>query len=68
MRSRISKKLIYFVPIVGTIKLLKRIQRLERQLEGVTSNDSILAELYESRIQKIYDKVTDLLAEGKLKV
>jgi hypothetical protein len=68
MKKTSLKMIIYFVPIIGTLKLLKRIRSLEQKMGRMSANEALLAEVYESRIQKIYDKVADLLLEGKLKI
>jgi chaperonin cofactor prefoldin len=68
MTRRKKARLEYFIPIYGTRKLLKRVEFLEMRIDELNQNSSTLVELYESRMQKIYDKLTDLLAAGNLKV
>lgn len=57
MRS-FRKNLKYWVPFLGTRQLLKRIERVERELNGLKNGDaSALALYYEARTEALYDAI-----------
>lgn len=56
--SSFRKNLKYWVPFFGTRQLLKRLDRLDRELNEVRNADtSALALYYEARIESLYDAI-----------
>lgn len=56
--SSFRKNLKYWVPFLGTRQLLKRLDRLDRELNEVRNADtSALALYYEARIESLYDAI-----------
>ncbi len=62
MRSRSRLQDIkYYIPFWGTRKLLKRLRRLEKDLEQVRANNEGELMYHEGRIEALYDAICERL-------
>lgn len=61
--SSFRKNLKYWVPFFGTRQLLRRLERLDRELNEVrNANASGMALYYEARIEALYDAICQRIA------
>jgi hypothetical protein len=61
------RDIIYLLPIIGNLKLLKKLQKLERKdliQKDLIQREKDLIVYYEARIETIYQNVLNLLTEG----